>query len=57
MKESLKLCAYKQSEPARVTACLLKNEPTSYSSVARLRQAAAGAGAKASLNRAFSRWG
>ncbi len=54
MKESLKLRAYKQSEPVfgRVTACLLKNEPTSYFSVARLRQEAAGAGAKASLNRA-----
>ena len=59
MKESLKLCAYKQSKSAfgRMTACLLKNEPTSYSSVARLRQEAAGAGAKASLNRAPSRWG
>ena len=33
-------------------ACLLKNEPASYSSVARLRLATTGAGAKASLNRA-----
>ncbi len=55
MKEYLKPHADKQSEhPARVgvTACLLKNEPASYSSVARLRQGAAGAGAKASPNRA-----
>jgi hypothetical protein len=33
-------------------ACLLKNEPASYASVARLRVAAPGAGAKASLRRA-----
>ena len=28
--------SYKRSEPAMVTACLLHNEPTSYSSLARL---------------------
>ncbi len=33
-------------------ACLLKNEPASYASVARLKLEAAGAGAKASLKRA-----
>ena len=36
-----------------MTACLLHNEPTSLLSVARLRQYLAGAGAKASLNRAI----
>ena len=30
VKEYLKPCAYKRSEPARVTACFLHNEPTSY---------------------------
>ena len=31
VKESLKPCAYKRSEPfLMVTACLLHNEPTSY---------------------------
>ncbi len=33
-------------------ACLLKNEPASYASVARLRLETAGAGAKASPKRA-----
>ena len=54
MKEYLKPRAYKQSEPSfeGVTACLLKNEPASQRSVARLtgRRVAV---AKASLNRAF----
>ena len=36
-----------------VTACLLHNEPTSYSSPARLRTFMSGAEAKASLNRAL----
>ena len=42
MKEFLKPCAYKPSEPGRqgylpvVTACLLKNEPASQWRVARL---------------------
>ena len=35
-----------------MTACLLHNEPTSYSSLARLRSFRIGAEAKASLNRA-----
>ena len=56
MKESLKPRAYKQSQSrlqdVGMMACLLKNEPASYSSVARLRLAAAGAGAKASPKRA-----
>ena len=55
MKESLKPRAYKQSKSSfdeRMMACLLKNEPASYASVARLRLETAGAGAKASPNRA-----
>ena len=28
--KTLKPCAYKLSEPARVTACLLNNDPASY---------------------------
>ena len=37
VKQTLNPYAYKQSEPFRgVTACLLHNEPTSYSSPARL---------------------
>jgi len=37
VKYNLKPCAYKRSEQLRaVTACLLHNEPTSYSSLARL---------------------
>ena len=35
-----------------MTACLLHNEPTSYSSLARLTRKSGAAGAKASLNRA-----
>ena len=54
MKEFLKPRAYKQSKPrfVGVMACLLKNEPASYSSVARLSMVTCGAGAKASPNRA-----
>ena len=36
-----------------MTACLLHNEPTSYSSLARLIDLSQGAVAKASLNRAL----
>ena len=37
VKQNLKPCAYKRSEPlCVVTACLLHNEPTSCSSLARL---------------------
>ena len=38
VKQNLKPCTYKRSEPREigVTACLLHNEPTSYSSLARL---------------------
>ena len=36
-----------------MTACLLHNEPTSYSSLARLRVLMLGIEAKASLNRAI----
>ena len=36
VKENLKPCAYKRSEPLVVTACLLHNEPTSCSLPARL---------------------
>ena len=54
MKESLKPRAYKQSKSrfGGMMACLLKNEPASYSSVARLSKVTCGAGAKASPNRA-----
>ncbi len=54
MKEYLKPRAYKQSKSGAIPmmACLLKNEPASYSSVARLRMVTSGAGAKASPNRA-----
>ena len=53
LKKNLKPYAYNLSEPIRwVTACLLHNEPTSYSSPARLRARRLGAEAKASLNRA-----
>ena len=38
-------------------ACLLKNEPASYCSVARLRFVRTGAGAKASPNRALESQG
>ena len=38
VKKTLKPRAYKRSEsPLGMTACLLHNEPTSYSSLARLR--------------------
>ena len=38
VKQYLKPCAYKRSEVLReLTACLLHNEPTSYSSLARLK--------------------
>jgi hypothetical protein len=54
VKENLKPYAYKRSELlSAVTACLLHNEPTSYSSLARLRNLSSAAGAKASLNRAL----
>ena len=57
VKQNLKPCAYKRSEPPWVvTACLLHNEPTSCVSLARLRRCSAGAEAKASLNRALSQW-
>ena len=54
VKENLKPCAYKRSESYGMTACLLHNEPTSYSSLARLRTLRSVAEAKASLNRALS---
>ena len=54
VKEILKPYAYKRSEPLGVTACLLHNEPTSYSSLARLILNTGEAEAKASLKRAFS---
>ena len=55
VKKNLKPCAYNRWEPlSAVTACLLHNEPTSYSSPARLRAEKSGAEAKASLNRAVS---
>jgi hypothetical protein len=59
VKESLKPRAYKQSksEATPMMACLLKNEPASYSSVARLSMVTCGAGAKASLNRAIESQG
>lgn len=54
VKQNLKPCAYKRSESRFIgmTACLLHNEPTSCSSLARLRTLRSAAGAKASLNRA-----
>ena len=57
VKENLKPCAYKRSEPLVVTACLLHNEPTSCSLPARLTLWKGGAEAKASLKRALSRQG
>ena len=58
VKQTLKPCAYKRSEVLRgLTACLLHNEPTSCSSLARLRSSRTGAAAKASLNRARSQGG
>ncbi len=59
MKQFLKPRAYKQSQsrPAGMMACLLKNEPASYASVAGLNQGAGGAGANASLKRAHGSQG
>ena len=53
VKKNLKPCACKLSEPVRVTACLLHNEPTSCSSLARFSALRHVAGAKASPNRAI----
>ena len=53
VKENLKPCACKLSEPLWVTACLLHNEPTSCSSLARFSALRRAAGAKASPKRAF----
>ena len=53
VKKNLKPCACKLSEPIRVTACLLHNEPTSCSSLARFSALRRAAGAKASPNRAY----
>ena len=56
VKETLKPCARKRSEPLFVvTACLLHNEPTSRSSAARARALRPVPGAKASPKRAWSR--
>ena len=52
VKKNLKPCACKLSEPIWVTACLLHNEPTSCSSLARFSALRRAAGAKASPNRA-----
>ena len=53
VKQTLKPYAYKRSESIRwMTACLLHNEPTSCSSLARLSHFSDGTVAKASLNRA-----
>ena len=53
VKKNLKPCACKLSEPRLgVTACLLHNEPTSCSSLARFSALRRVAGAKASPNRA-----
>ena len=58
VKKILKPCAYKRLELLKgVTACLLHNEPTSYSSLARLILVTREAEAKASLNRALSQRG
>jgi hypothetical protein len=57
-EKNLKSYAYKRSESLYgMTACLLHNEPTSYSSLARLIPLREAAEAKASLNRAHSQWG
>ena len=58
-EKNLKSYAYKRSESRFIgmTACLLHNEPTSYSSLARLTPLTGAAEAKASLNRAHSQWG
>ena len=54
VKKYLKPCAYKRLEPRfiGVTACLLHNEPTSYTLPARLSISRYATEAKASLNRA-----
>ncbi len=53
VKQTLKPYAYKRSESISwMTACLLHNEPTSYSSLARLILITVVVEAKASLNRA-----
>ena len=58
VKQTLKPYAYKRSEPISwVTACLLHNEPTSYTLLARLSDISHVSGAKASLNRALSQQG
>ena len=55
----LKPYAYKESEPARVTACLLKNEPTSLCML-QAKPLSGGAIGKPSVNSAnlptLSRW-
>ena len=54
VKENLKPCAHKRSEPlGGVTACLLHNEPTSRSPAARARAWRPAPGAKAGPNRAL----
>ena len=53
VKKNLKPCACKLSEPFGVTACLLHNEPTSCSSLARFSALRRAAGAKASPKRAM----
>ena len=53
VKKNLKPCACKLSEPERVTACLLHNEPTSCSSLARFSALKYATEAKASPNRAM----
>ena len=56
VKENLKPCAHKRSEPlGGVTACLLHNEPTSRSSAARVSAWRRVPGAKAGPKRASSR--
>jgi len=54
-EKTLKPYAYKRSEPRqwRVTACLLHNDPTSYTFLASLSALRHGGAAKASLNRSF----
>ena len=53
VKQTLKPCACKRSEPLHVvTACLLHNEPTSRSSAARVSALRRGPGARASPKRA-----
>ena len=60
MKQYLKPRAYKQSKgvarglrsPGSLMACLLKNEPASYSACGKVKSVKDAAVAKASLNRA-----